>query len=323
MADHNDPMTRMEDDYDEGRRYSVARGIVVTVISVLILGVFVAGVTIAYQLGLEAGSSKVTPIIRADTGPTKVRPSEPGGMKIPNQDKTVYGQLGKTNGQTKDEKLLPTAERPIESLLLTIKPATAPTSKDEAPPSKQEKSAIQGGPVGATAMAPPVKLPPPPPPEKPVPKRPQGAEITKPKAPGKSVVATAVPPPPPPPPVASTPSRAKTAKPTQNKTAKPAKKTTRVASVDTTVKKKKPAGAYAVQLASAKSAKGARRTWGKLRKAHPTLLKGLSESVVKKNLGKKGTWYRLMAGSFPSAKAARAFCARAKKRKVGCLATRR
>lgn len=315
MADHNDPMMRMEDDYDDAKRYSVARGIVVVVISFLILGVFVAGVTIAYQLGLEAGSSKVTPIIRADTGPTKVRPSDPGGMKIPNQDKTVYGQLGQTNGQAKDEKLLPTAERPIESLLMTIKPATAPPSTDDG--SKEDRSAaIPGGAIGTTALAPPVKLPPPPPPEKPTPKRPQGAEVTKTsKDTGKAVVAAAVPPPPPPPPVAVKSARPKTAKPTQ--------KATRVASVNTTVSKK-PTGTFVVQLASAKSEKGARQTWGKLRKAHPTLFRGLSETIVRKNLGaKKGTWYRLMAGGFPSAGAAKAFCGRAKKRKVGCLVARR
>ena len=324
MADYNDPMMRMDDDYEDHRRHRVARGVVIMVVSVLVLGVFVAGVTIAYQLGMEAGNSKVTPIIRADTGPTKVRPKEPGGMKIPNQDKTVYGQIAQTNGQTKDEKLLPNAERPIESLLLSIRPAITP-STDE--PAKTDKKSL---PIGTTAKAPPVELPPPPPPEKPVPKRPTGPEVTKTtkatKNASKEIVAAVTPPPPPPAPGVTTTKPAKPAK--AAKPAKTVKKKTQVASAKPTAPKstKKPAakGAYVVQLASAKSAKGLRRTWSKLRQSHPSLFKGLNESVVKKNLGpKKGVWYRLRAGAFANASAARAFCARAKKRKVGCLATRR
>ena len=321
MADHNephnDPTYRMDEYYEETRRHSVARGVVVMVVSVLILGVFVAGVTIAYQLGVEAGSSKVTPIIRADTSPTKVRPTDPGGMNIPNQDKTVYGQIAQTNGQDeangedKGEKLLPKAERPIESLLLTIRPATAPAAANDQPKAPDPE------PVVAAEAAPPIKLPPPPPPEKPDPKRPTSAEIKtgpSPKAP--AVVAAVTPPPPPPAPPAVSPSKA----------TKPKPATTRVASAKAAPapEVKKATGAYRVQLASAKSAKGARRVWGKLRKAHPDLFGSLSESVVRRNLGpQKGTWYRLMAGGFPSANAAKAFCGKAKKRKVACLPVRR
>ena len=82
------------DDEQPPRRSSRALPIVVA--SLAILG-FVVIVYYAYQQGIRAGSEANPPIIKAEEGPTKVRPTAPGGMEVPNQDMKVY-ELGSKPG---------------------------------------------------------------------------------------------------------------------------------------------------------------------------------------------------------------------------------
>ena len=53
------------------------------------------------------------PLVKAPDGPYKLRPSTPGGMPIPNRDKTVYDTFGKKTLQTGTETLLPEPEQPL------------------------------------------------------------------------------------------------------------------------------------------------------------------------------------------------------------------
>ena len=50
----------------------------------------------------------------------------------------------------------------------------------------------------------------------------------------------------------------------------------------------------------------------------PLTLADLSHKVDKVNLGRKGTYFRLKAGPFPSAKAATAACRQLKRRRQFC-----
>ena len=54
-----------------------------------------------------------TPLIRADASPVKVRPLNPGGMDVPNQDKLVYDRMGDGERPPAVERLMPPPETPL------------------------------------------------------------------------------------------------------------------------------------------------------------------------------------------------------------------
>ena len=74
----------------------------------------------------------------------------------------------------------------------------------------------------------------------------------------------------------------------------------------------------AVHLASYKSAKQAERGWAQIRRAHRSVLGKLKHSVSRISLGRKGTYYRLKAGPFKDASAAKSACRQLKRRRQFC-----
>jgi cell division protein FtsN len=78
----------------------------------LVLCAFAAVVWYAYQQGNKGGIGEGTPLIKAEEGPIKIRPDQPGGMEIPHQDKMVYDELEGKEQKPAVEKLLPPPEQP-------------------------------------------------------------------------------------------------------------------------------------------------------------------------------------------------------------------
>jgi hypothetical protein len=66
----------------------------------------------AYHEGRDAGPSGSPPVVKAEDGPTKVKPDQPGGMDVPFQNSTVYDRLGQAGQKPVTEKLLPPPEAP-------------------------------------------------------------------------------------------------------------------------------------------------------------------------------------------------------------------
>jgi len=84
-----------------------------------------------------------------------------------------------------------------------------------------------------------------------------------------------------------------------------------------------PASAvFRIQLASVRSRKAAENAWGKYKFDHAALFGKLEHKIVRVDLKGKGTFYRLQAGPFADASAARSLCSKAKKRKIGCIIVR-
>lgn len=115
---YGDEYAEDEDDYytydatdedEEGRRPLVILAIIALIV------VFAGVVFLAYKQGLKQGAQDNPPIIRADSNPVKVAPTNPGGIQIPHQDRSVYDRLsGSTDTTTQDtEHLLPTPEEPM------------------------------------------------------------------------------------------------------------------------------------------------------------------------------------------------------------------
>jgi cell division septation protein DedD len=99
--------------------------VLATVLALLVMGLFSGGLWFAYvqgkrHAGDDAGSGGV-PLIRADERPTKVKPEQPGGMEVPDQDKLIYNPTRKVV-----ERLLAPAEKPMP------RPAPSPSQTDAA-----------------------------------------------------------------------------------------------------------------------------------------------------------------------------------------------
>jgi hypothetical protein len=132
----------------EQRDETPARGRSRLIAITLTLGVmllFAGGLWFAYVQGMRhAGSgaaqtTEAVPLLRADERPTKVRPEQPGGMPMPDQNSSLYNEK---LAKSPVEKLLPPPEQPLP------RPAPAPI-KPSAP------SIVMPPPEGSPAEAPP------------------------------------------------------------------------------------------------------------------------------------------------------------------------
>ena len=73
----------------------------------VVLAGFVGAVWYAYNWGLEDGGRMEVPLIKAEDSPVKVKPDDPGGLKVPNQETLVLNQDGSGEDSLQVERLLP------------------------------------------------------------------------------------------------------------------------------------------------------------------------------------------------------------------------
>ena len=109
------------------------RRVLATVLALIIMGLFSGGLWFAYvqgkhHTGSDAASGDV-PLIRADERPTKMKPEQPGGMEIPDQDKLIYNPTRKVV-----EHLLAPAEKPMPRPAPSSSPTDAARSSTGAMP---------------------------------------------------------------------------------------------------------------------------------------------------------------------------------------------
>lgn len=284
-----------------------------------LIGAAVAGAAGFYALSGGSGDGRVTaPVIPADDAPYKVRPADPGGMQVPNQDKLVYDRL-EPEGETRPEveTLLPEPEAP----------ATPPVAQQQAASPDQMETEGRESLPKASSDAP--MSPPPPPslegeaaegegvqvpeairtmsgagqtadtaaseapetaPEGPAEQQPAESEAsTAPDAPEEPVVKDTAP--------------------------EPAAEQEPTAPAEAG----KSQGAYMIQLAALRSEDAARKHFQTMQGKYPDLLGPLSLVVERADLGDKGVFYRVRATGLESEAAAKDVCKRLSQDKVGCL----
>jgi SPOR domain len=84
-------------------------------IAAIIGGVVVLGGVGAFALSRGGVGSGAPAIIKADEGPVKVRPENPGGTTVANQDNKVYETVARTpSNEPTQQKLVTTAETPVD-----------------------------------------------------------------------------------------------------------------------------------------------------------------------------------------------------------------
>jgi SPOR domain len=70
-------------------------------------------IAIAFTGGGSEVASGEPKIVKADTTPVKVKPENPGGLEIANQDQVVYDKVAGSKGVGTQEKLVSSSEEPI------------------------------------------------------------------------------------------------------------------------------------------------------------------------------------------------------------------
>lgn len=225
------------------------------------------------------------PLIRKTSSPVKVRPSDPGGMDIPNRDKRVYARIDAGNDEPVVERLLPPPEQPIA-------PEVELDSEMEAEPLLEPKAVLVEETKDSLTKAAPVVSQEPK--TKEIKQEPIQEEITRQpeiKLPeikiveAKQPVAAIAPPPPH---VVSAPSL-------------------------------KAAGIWKVQLLSAKDREAVVKEWEKISLKHSELIAGLPYFIEEADLGDKGVFYRLKIGDYNERAEAEKLCEQLKPKKLGCF----
>lgn len=99
-------------------------------IAAVVGGVVVLGGVGAFALSFGGGSgSDVPAIVKADDTPIKVRPENPGGTTVPNQDNKVYQSVAgaRDTGGPAQERLISSAEQPVDMAAKAPEPEMLPS----------------------------------------------------------------------------------------------------------------------------------------------------------------------------------------------------
>lgn len=252
----------------------------------------VSGLALAAVVGWFALSPRYSvdnvaeiPVIRHPQASIKVKPENPGGMEILNQDKTVYDIIEKEPERKEVESILPPPEQPILPEIKVAEQAPAPI-KEQTPELKPIETTTEVKTSEVKTVAAPKAV------------VNETKEVTLPTIKEASVKENAQ-------------QKAETKPQTVSKAAapKPEPKTeTSTAS----------AGDWQVQLMSSPNQKAVTSAWSGLVKKHPAL-KGVSHEIETADLGSKGTYYRLKAGAFATRAEADKLCSAIKSQGGSCI----
>ena len=269
---------KMDKRFFSVRVHAIGIGVLIGVLIALLISVFLFG---------SSDDSTEEPIVVTESQrPVKVRPSNPGGMEIPDQDKTIYRRMRSDVVDTKVERFVVADEEPVRPQVPTREgevlgtPRAMGAQEMELEVLSVQENAVQA-PVAKTV---------------------------------KTVQETKV-----------EPVVVEKAEPVKKETA-PVKKAepvkTQTKPAETKPAQKLSDNNWHVQLISLPSKAGAEKTWPKILKAHSALLSGLPHDVVEVQIKGKGTFYRLRTGSFKDRQDAQALCDKLKARKQDCTLTK-
>ena len=303
-ADQKDTDTDEEESSDGHfvslRVHAIGIGILIGVLLAILLSVFL--------FGSSDNDANVAPIvIEGSTRATKVRPANPAGMEIPDQDKTVYTKLHSDQVATQVEVIPIAPEAPVQPQVKTKEGAILGTPQPSASAEEMEwevvnlKDKVIQVDDTEPEVAPDSDM-------RPIVPVPPKTQQTQPRAEPKQEVISL---------------------PVENVPAEPVQKQEVVKKpTPASAPKKQPAAqtskfknTWHVQLISLKSKSATNKEWPKILKAHSALLSGLPQEV--KEVKVKGTtFYRLMVGDFKNKKDAQNLCSKLKARKQDCTITK-
>jgi cell division septation protein DedD len=279
-------------------------------VAVASLAIFGGVVWYAYTTGASGPSGPVR-TVEADLTPYKVKPQNPGGEIIPDQDKLVFNEAVGRPEETEDmlgdvaeapqSKPEPIAVRKFKPPVPAAKPAPPPAVEPAPGP---EVAAVPPTPAAPTATAPVTTVPPAVAGAKPTPLVPGAA--TKP-ADGKAVDATQA--------------EAKPAAPLPDTAAQPVTPQPVTPPPAPEAKAAAASGGKSpvVQLGAYASNAGAMESWGEVQRKQGSIVASLSPQVIKISVPGKGDLYRLVIGPFADRQSAVQVCTQLKAQGRDCL----
>lgn len=333
--DNNNQPSVYEDDEQEGGLFRWMSALVV----VLAIAGFFGLAWYAYHNGGDTVDENDVELIKADKTPMKEAPANPGGMQIPNQDKTVYGLISGTPEKPVVERILPAPEEPIargnnggtttwmsdsakNKTVAEDATKTAPTSVAPTPTPTAVGSAITPSPTPTPAPTAPKEQFNPAKAHSDTVAKPSSAPIPAMPTPTPSPVPT----PTPSPSVAKTPSQAIVPKPTPTPAAVVSDDSDDVEdsqeSKPKATKASAPPAGVRVQLGAYKSQVEAESNWTKIAREFADEVKDKQHYVLRADLGDKGIFYRLQLAPFDNSEAADQFCIDFVSAGQGCIATK-
>ena len=256
-------------------------------IAIVTLGSFSGAVWFAYDRGVQQGLRLTPPLIRAEPGPVKVEPLDPGGLDVPNQDRLVFEALEDPDVPQRVEQLLPPPEEPDAPALAALRnaPGFPPRGDEEA------GAAAGGAPAVEPAASPPADTPLDPPRE--------GEDQPPPPAlPAAPAVGAAV--------AAPSPRPADEEPPV----APPAPEPAAVAAAAPPEPANPVLAGVRVQIGAYAEREDALAGWTVAQRRYGEILTGLQPGIDEIAVAGQGRRYRLQAGPLPNAGAAEAICAR-------------
>ena len=164
--ERDDGFELVGDQRDEAPARSRSR-LVAVALTLGVMLLFAGGLWFAYVQGMRhagggAQTAEAVPLLRADDRPTKVRPEQPGGMPMPDQNSSLYNEK---LAKSPVEKLLPPPEqplpRPAPAPMTPVRPTLAPQIQMPPPEaSPAETAASAAGPRGRVPQTAPAAVPP-------------------------------------------------------------------------------------------------------------------------------------------------------------------
>lgn len=277
--------------YDETSD-DLGRGRMVLALAVVMVCAAIAILYVVFQQGVRKGGRNAPPTIVAETGPEKSKPDNPGGMEVPDQDKTVFDRV---SGETTErvEKLLPEPEEPIDIAGLRTSTDQALEKADPVTidPAKEEPALeTPADNRAAIDTAPTPTAKPTPPADNEEMKEAENIGDLIDSLPGSTDVGNAV---------------ASVDKNTVNTASGAVGPAT--------------SGAYVVQVASLPEAEAATRIWENLLRKNQDILSVKRPDIQMADLGDKGIYYRLRIGPFATKEEAQRMCDTLKSRGQDCL----
>lgn len=151
-----DPMEELSDiddnedadgDLDDEDEVEAPRGKFLPIATAVLALLGFAGIIwYAYQWGVGGVAPEELPVIRAEEGPSKIRPESPGGLEVPYQETLALNDLQPDPAKPQVERLLPPPETPLPPPKVV-----APAAPVDAPPPSTAEIAPEPAPTAPVA----------------------------------------------------------------------------------------------------------------------------------------------------------------------------
>ncbi len=232
--------------------------------------------------------------ISATPEAVKVKPEQPGGINIPDQDKMIYDRIRSEQTSAKVESLFPEPEKPVVPEILAVEQPEEPVAaaSEVAPVIAPAVPAVQPQPTTeeeamarVKAMSATIE-----------PKEPVLIEAKleeTPPAPKKEIVPLAK--------------------------AEPAKVAEKAVAVSKPAVKASGKEIWHAQLMSSNNKASVEKAWPKILAKNKALLSNMSYEIKAAEIPGKGTFYRLRVGQFKTRDMAATLCKKLKARKQDCV----